>query len=69
MAFWAVNSPKKEYDIQNIVYIPFQGQERLWKKTGMFGQKDYQKMFALADQVNQCVRNTKSRYDKRKSRD
>ena len=44
-------SLKKEYDIQNIVYIPFQGQERLWKKTGMFGQKDYQKMLALADQV------------------
>lgn len=41
LAFWAVNSLKKEYDIQNIVYIPFQGQERLWKKTGMFGQKDY----------------------------
>ena len=51
LAFWAVNSLKKEYDIQNIVYIPFQGQERLWKKTGMFGQKDYQKMLALADQV------------------
>ena len=23
----------------------------MWKKTGMFGQKDYQKMLALADQV------------------
>jgi uncharacterized phage-like protein YoqJ len=51
LAFWAVNSLKKEYDIQNIVYIPFQGQEHLWKKTGMFGQKDFQKMLALADQV------------------
>lgn len=51
LAFWAVNSLKKEFDIQNIVYIPFAGQERLWKKTGMFGQKDYQKMLALADQI------------------
>lgn len=33
LAFWAVNSLKKEYDIQNIVYIPFQGQEHLWKKA------------------------------------
>ena len=37
LSFWAVNALKREgYDIKNIVYVPFKGQEKAWKETGLF---------------------------------
>ena len=51
IAFWAVNSLKKEgYYFENVVYIPFKGQSDVWKETGLFSQKEYNLMLALADE-------------------
>lgn len=52
LAFWAVNALKREgYNIKNIVYVPFQGQEKAWKATGLFSQAEYNLMLKLADEV------------------
>lgn len=52
LAFWAVNRLKSEFPhIKNIVYIPFAGQERMWKAEGLFSQKEYRLMLKLADEV------------------
>ena len=52
LAFWAVEIFKKQHDdVQNIVYVPFCGQENRWKEDGAFGQSEYNKMLKKADQV------------------
>lgn len=52
LAFWAVNRLKTEgYNIKNIVYVPFDGQEKMWKEEGLFSQQEYRKMLSLADEV------------------
>lgn len=54
IAFWAVEALKRETgdtSIQNIVYVPFKGQESRWAKYGVFSQAEYQKMLKTADQV------------------
>lgn len=52
LAFWAVNALKREgYQVQNIVYVPFEGQEKAWKDTGLFSKAEYQLMLRLADEV------------------
>lgn len=56
LAFWAVNRVAKEINgIQNIVYIPFRGQERRWSKNGLFGQNEYNLMLAHADEILICT--------------
>lgn len=51
LAFWAVNRAKDKYpEIQNVVYIPFNGQERQWKEEGLFSQKEYRLMLNMADE-------------------
>lgn len=55
LAFWAVNAMKREgLPIRNIVYIPFQGQEKAWKDKGLFSQSEYRLMLKLADEVHVC---------------
>lgn len=54
LCFQAVQNLKRLYPslpIQNIVFIPFQGQESRWLKTGLFSQQDYQQMLQDADAV------------------
>lgn len=53
LAFWAVNALKRDhgYNIKNVVYVPFKGQERLWKETGLFSKKEYNLMLRLADEI------------------
>lgn len=54
LAFWAVEKMRRYNaltDIQNIVYVPFRGQERMWKDEGCFSKSDYQKMLSFADNV------------------
>lgn len=54
MAFWAVDKMKKAYkcnDIQNIVFVPFEGQEVRWSKRGLFSQAEYWMMIKNADMV------------------
>lgn len=52
IAFWAVHSLKRRYpDIQNILYIPFYGQEYRWSGYGLFSRNDYAKILTYADKV------------------
>lgn len=49
LAFWAVHNAKRQYsDIQNIVYVPFQGQSRKWAPTGLFSRQQYNQMIRMA---------------------
>ena len=43
LAFWAVNSLKKEYDIQNIVYIPFRDRNVCGRKLECLVRKTIRK--------------------------
>lgn len=55
LAFWAVNNVKNKHpEIQNIVYIPFKGQELRWAKTGLFSRHEYSLMLKKADHVHVC---------------
>ena len=52
LAFWAVNALKREgHEIKNIVYVPFNGQERIWAKEGLFSQAQYKQMLSKADEI------------------
>lgn len=52
IAFQAVELLKAERTgIKNVVYVPFKGQERQWKETGMFSQAEYHAMIEKADTV------------------
>ena len=52
LAFWGVNNFKATHpDVKNIVYVPFEGQDRLWMSTGIFSRKEYQQMLDHADEV------------------
>lgn len=56
LAFWAVNKLKKVHpEVQNIVFVPFVGQEKRWASdNGLFSQQQYQLMLKLADDVRIC---------------
>lgn len=55
LAFWAVNKVKNRHqEIQNIVYVPFKGQELRWAKKGLFSQHEYSLMLKKADYVHIC---------------
>lgn len=54
MAFWAVNKMKTIHacnDIQNIVVVPFEGQDGRWSEKGLFSQTEYRMMIKNADMV------------------
>lgn len=54
MAFWAVERMKKLYkceDIENVVFVAFEGQEVRWAKSGCFSQAEYWMMIEHADRV------------------
>lgn len=52
LAFWAVEGLKKSgYQVQNVVFVPYEGQELRWNKEGMFSRKEYRSMLEKADGV------------------
>lgn len=52
LAFWAADLAKdRRTDITNIVYVPFRGQQSVWKETGLFSRTDYGNMLRAADEV------------------
>lgn len=52
LAFWAVEGLKKAgYPVQNIVYVPYEGQELRWSREGMFSRQEYRSMLEKADGV------------------
>lgn len=59
LAFWAVHYCKREIpELKNVVVKPFDGQERKWSRTGLFSQKEYEKMLRQADLILTCARLT-----------
>ena len=52
LAFWAVNKLKNDgnFDIKNVVYIPFYTYGDNWFDTGVFGRNNYNKMLKIADE-------------------
>lgn len=53
LAFWAVNRLKaRGVPVQNVVYVPFEGQESRWVETGLFSQAQYRQMLQKADKVH-----------------
>ena len=57
LAYWAVNILKRKrpyLKIQNIVCIPFKGQESKWADTGLFSKTDYNNMLSCADKIIIC---------------
>lgn len=53
LGFWAIDKVKQRHpEVKNILYIPFEGQERIWPKTGCFSQLDYTLMIKYADDVH-----------------
>lgn len=59
LVFWAVHHLQHkhpEYKIQNIVFVPFTGQESKWSSTGLFSQTDYKNMLSVADRIVICNR-------------
>ena len=66
LAFWAVHKLKTNHpywNIQNIVYIPFVGQESIWSKFGLFSQAEYNLMLNQADKVHVCNTTVKANND------
>ncbi len=52
LAFWAVEGLKKAgCPVQNIVYVPYEGQESRWSGEGMFSREEYRIMLEKADGV------------------
>lgn len=58
LAFWAVHNLRKKYaDIENILYLPFDGQEKQWLKQGPFSQEEYTLMKSMSDRVKFTTEN------------
>ncbi len=54
LAFWAGYHLKQQEnlsDLQNVVYVPFAGQEKVWAEKGSFSQAEYKAMLKVADEV------------------
>ena len=52
LAFAAAYALKQTHpNIKVKVYVPFEGQERLWKPTGIFGKDKYREQLQQADEV------------------
>ena len=49
LAFWAVHNLRKNHpDVENILYLPFRGQESRWLAKGPFSQDEYRLMQSMA---------------------
>ena len=57
MAFWAVDALRKKHpDIENIVYVPFEGQEGRWMDgSDAFTRSEYYAMLKAATSVNVLI--------------
>ena len=55
LAFWAVDlarmDPERKAGLDNTVYVPFRGQESIWKEDGLFSRSEYRAMIEAADHV------------------
>lgn len=52
IAFWATEDAKAAGEhIENVVYVPFAGQDGRWRRDGMFGRDAYARMLEAADEV------------------
>lgn len=54
-AFWTANRMKQNgHSILNRLFIPFEGQDRPWKDTGLFGRSQFRIMLGKADDIVNC---------------
>ena len=68
LAFWAVHGLKKEYpDIRNRLVLPFEGQDSVWSREGLFSQAEYRQMKRHADSILICAKTDKSASSARKA--
>lgn len=52
LAFWAVNRLCEQgLKVENIVYIPFAGQQFEWNEHGIFGRREYRLMLETASDI------------------
>lgn len=52
VAFWSIAHIKRQgFNVENNLYLPFQGQDRIWNATGLFSQQEYNKMKRMADDI------------------
>lgn len=52
LAFWAAEDAKAAgVHIENVVYVPFDGQDGRWRRNGLFGRDAYARMLETADEV------------------
>lgn len=52
LAFWAAEDAKAVNAlIENVVYVPFDGQDSRWRRDGLFGRDAYARMLEAADEV------------------
>lgn len=52
LAFWAADLAKNlRGGITNAVYVPFRGQQSIWKETGLFSRQQYETMLQAADEM------------------
>lgn len=58
IAFWAVFKLSKRHpDIENIVYVPFEGQENKWAENGPFSKSEYASLRKAATATKVLVEN------------
>lgn len=51
LAFHTVECYGRKLGVENVVYVPFLGQETRWAETGLFGQAQYRQMLDKASYV------------------
>ena len=58
LAFWAVHNLRKNHpDVENILYLPFRGQESRWLAKGPFSQDEYRLMQSMATSIKYTTEN------------
>lgn len=58
LAFWAVHNLRKNHpDIENVLYLPFDGQEKRWLEKGSFSQDEYHIMKSMATSIKYTTEN------------
>lgn len=52
LAFWAAEDAKAAGGrVENVVYVPFSGQDGRWRRDGLFGRDAYARMLEASDEV------------------
>lgn len=62
LCFWAVYKVSRDHrHIENILYLPFKGQEQRWARGGLFSQHEYHQMMRIASHIQYCSKHIDTR--------